>query len=185
MNSTCSATRGMIGVAGAPLRATPACAAWMLAGRTASRNTISAIAAMRRVRGTSSPMAPRISQTPVNVTMNSGFGTAGGTMATMSGRMLLKCAAAVKPNITARPTRVDAAQSRREATPNCPITRARSTVATRTMSAARVLSQVVCQFTRVSGGGSSFHRPTSAARCVRLVTTPIRRKSFVATGGQP
>jgi glycine/D-amino acid oxidase-like deaminating enzyme len=56
-------------------------------------------------------MAPRISQIPVNVTMNSGFGTNGGTMATMSARMLLKWAAAVKQNITARPIRVDAAQS--------------------------------------------------------------------------
>ena len=80
-------------------------------------NTIRAAAAIRRVRGTSSPTAPRISQTPVNVTINPGFGTDGGTIAIMSARMLLKWAAAVKQSITARPSRVHAAQSRKGATP--------------------------------------------------------------------
>ena len=41
---------------------------------------------------------------PVKVTMTPGFGTPGGTMRIMSARMLLKCAAAVKQNITARPS---------------------------------------------------------------------------------
>jgi hypothetical protein len=75
-------------------------------------NTMRAAAAIRRVGGTSSPTAPRISQTPVKVTIKPGFGTDGGTIAIMSARMLLKWAAAVKQSITARPSRVHAAQSR-------------------------------------------------------------------------
>jgi hypothetical protein len=104
-------------------------------------NTIRAAAAIRRVRGTSSPTAPRISQMPVNVTMNAGFGTEGGTIAIMSGRMLLKWAAAVKQSITARASRVHDAHPRKGLTPAWPIRRATSATTTRTISGAMAGSQ--------------------------------------------
>src|SRR5687767_6599797 len=132
----------------------------MFAGRTASRKRINAIPAMRRVRGTNSPIAPRISAIPVNVTINSGFGTKGGTIATMSGRVLLKCAAAVKRNITASPTRVAAAQSRRRATPKCPINLARSVTTTRTISGAMAVSSLVTVFATLD---LRLHRHEQAA----------------------
>src|SRR5688500_6718402 len=132
MNSSCSATRGTSGVAGCPRSVAPEVAAWMFAGRTATRNTISAAAAARRVLGRSSPTAPRISQMPVKATIMSGAGTQGGTMRTRSARIGPKCATAVKQNMAASPTRVAAAQSRSAATPSRPARRANSVARIRT-----------------------------------------------------
>lgn len=81
MNSSCRRMRGTSGVGDAPRSVTPDSAAWMFAGSTAMRKTISAIAAARRVCGRSSPIAPRTSQIPIKVTINSRLGTAGGTHA--------------------------------------------------------------------------------------------------------
>jgi len=50
------------------------------------------MAAVRRVRGTSSPTPPSTSHTPVNVTINAGLGTDGGTILIRSARMLEKWA---------------------------------------------------------------------------------------------
>ncbi|MCR4341591.1 MAG: hypothetical protein NUW01_17080, partial [Gemmatimonadaceae bacterium] len=55
-------------------------------------------------------------------------------IAIMSGRMLLKCAAAVKKNIIARPTRVAAAQSRTPGAPSRPAALATSVTTTSTIS---------------------------------------------------
>src|SRR4029453_4628608 len=131
----------MRGVAGAPRSVTPDCAAWIFAGSTAIRKRINAKAATRRVRGTSRPIAPRISQTPVNETMSSGLGTIGGTIRTMSARMLLKWAAAVKQKITARPSRVAVAQSRNDAAPSWPTSRASKVTTTRTINGAMIPSE--------------------------------------------
>ncbi|MEV0380047.1 hypothetical protein [Nonomuraea sp. NPDC050643] len=121
-------------------RPTPATAAWTLAGSSSTNSSARQIPAAQRVRPSTRPTAPASSSTPVRYTMNSGNGTNGGTMATMSALVGMnvtpagtKWALAVMTSMTASPWAALIRQVPNRATPSRPSSRNTSVATSRTI----------------------------------------------------
>lgn len=99
--TTCSKVRFIKGVAGFPASVSLLREAWIFAGNMTRSKTAKHSEAAREVTGISIPIAPAISNQPVNVTIQSGRGKEGGTIWIRSGRLFPQCADAVNKNITA------------------------------------------------------------------------------------
>jgi len=109
--------------AGRPMMVNLSRAARMFAGNMAINRTARQIAAARAVTGTSNPTAPRISSTPVIVTIAPTRGNAGGTIRIKSARPLPQCADAVTRNIKQSAILSGRSQLLRAATPRSPTPR--------------------------------------------------------------
>jgi len=78
------------------------------------------VAAILVVAGSSSPTAPAISKQPVAITINAGFGRAGGTIRMRSAFFFPQCADAVTKNMVASAARNAASQGRTKVAPANP-----------------------------------------------------------------
>jgi hypothetical protein len=136
--------RSQSAVTGFPRRVTPERAAWTLAGNTAMKNRIRANPVARLVWESSKPAAPAISQRPVKNTKAWGQRKEGGIMRTMSSRIRVKCALAVKKSMVESAQRVAVCQESSHSTPNAPAERYTSSDAKRTISTAMRLPAGYC-----------------------------------------